>query len=314
MLQEDRTALYAAFAEVLATPPDWLSSPGREWPLFELAARLLPDSPAMPGLSTLPAQSQPERQARYDALFGNGRPRFWLHESGYLGGRILGEETFAVARFYRNSGIEVNGGELPDHAALEMAFLAHLVESGNLEAERMFLDQHALRWLPALGRSLTSCKDPLYATIGQLLADFLDRFAEPSVNEVAPDQTGLQIPVLTRSEACTLCGFCVQRCPTNALYIHETETITSLMLNADNCNGCERCMPACQDGLLALMSASDADRTQTKLLLSSERVPCSSCGAPTVSRAEINYMIRKIGHPVWLELCLTCRVSTPQGG
>ena len=314
MLTVDRAALYAAFAEVLATPPDWLSKPGREWPLFELVSKLLPNSPAMPGLSTLPDESTSERQARYDALFGNGRPRFWLHESGYMSGRILGEETFAVARFYRNAGIEVNGGELPDHAALEMAFLAHLAERSDMKTEQTFLDQHVLRWLPELGHSLTSCNDPLYATIGQLLADFLGRVAKPSVSETTQNQTGLQALTLNKSESCTLCGFCVQRCPTNALFIHETESITSLMLNADKCNGCERCISACQDGLLAFEPASEMNHQLAIVLLSSERVPCTSCGAPTVSRAEINYMTQKIGHPVWLEMCLTCRVSAPHGG
>ena len=309
MLAADRAALYAAFAEVLAAPPAWLCLPGREWPLFELGVHLLPGSPALLGLSTLPAETPCERLARYEALFGSGRPRFWLHESGYLSGRILGGQTFNVARFYRNAALEVNGGELPDHAALEMSFLAYLTERGDLETERAFLDQHVLRWLPGLGRSLSGCDDPLYATLGQFLADFLARVTTPAVSEQDPGTA--QAPRLAGKGSCTLCGFCTQRCPAGALYIHETEATTSLVLNPEKCNGCGRCIPACQDGLLILI---DPIQKQTQFLFESERVPCSSCGEPTVSRAEINYMIQKIGHPDWLELCLTCRVNIPLGG
>lgn len=312
MLTADRAALYAALAEVFSEPPEWMSRAGHEWPLFELAANLLPGSPALLGLSTLPAESLSARQARYENLFGNtGRPRFWLHESGFLSGRILGEETFAVARFYRKAKLEVNGAELPDHASFELAFLAHLTERGDLPTERRFLDEHALRWLPALGRSLSSCDDPLYATLGQLLVNFLETVSAPTVREVA-DNSESQIPSLLALESCTLCGFCVQRCPTDALFIYETGTQTSLMLAAEKCNGCGKCIPACPDGLLKLATASDHQQTHT--LLESEREMCSTCGAPTVSRAEFKYMIQKIGHPAWLDMCLACRVSTPHGG
>jgi ferredoxin len=312
MLKADRAALYTAFAEVLATPPHWMSLPGREWPLYELVVNLLPNSPAVLGLSTLPAEEQPERLARYEALFARGCPRFWLHESGYLTGRILGNETFAVARFYNHARLEVNSAELPDHASLEMAFLSHLAERGQADIEQAFLNLHVLRWLPALGRSLSTCGDSLYASVGQLLADFLDRVAMPKDREADLHTCSMQIPALDLPGSCTLCGFCVQRCPASALFIDETEAATRLRLNAAQCNGCGNCISACQDGLLSLTSNSSA--VSSVALVESERVSCSACGAPTVSRAEINYLIQKIGHPSWLDLCLTCRVTVPHGG
>jgi len=314
MLTADRAALYAALAEVFSEPPDWMLCAGREWPLFELAKNLLPGSPALLGLSTLPAEARSARQARYEELFGNaGRPRFWLHESGYLSGRILGEDTFAVARFYRQAKLEVNGAELPDHASFELAFLAYLTERGDTQTEHSFLNEHALRWLPGLGSALAACDDPLYATMGQLLVDFLERVVTPSIREAA-DISELHIPSLAEPQSCTLCGFCVQRCPTDALFVYETGTHTSLMLAAEKCIGCGKCLHACPDALLTLKTGPTAGLKQTRTLLESERVTCSTCGAPTVSRAEFNYMTRKIGHPAWLDLCLTCRVSTPHGG
>jgi ferredoxin len=181
-----------------------------------------------------------------------------------------------------------------------------------LETEQAFLDQHALRWLPALGRSLSTCNDPVYVAIGQLLVDFLEHVSAPITREPQQKNSAMQIPNLAVKESCTLCGFCSQRCPTGAMFIHETESTTSLMLNAEKCNGCRRCVSACQDNLLTL--TSDVNLKQTRALFESERVPCNVCGAPTVSRAEINYMIQKIGHPAWLDTCLACRVAAPIGG
>ena len=34
----ERAEMYAVLAEVLAEPPEWICRPGREWPLYELAA------------------------------------------------------------------------------------------------------------------------------------------------------------------------------------------------------------------------------------------------------------------------------------
>jgi nitrate reductase assembly molybdenum cofactor insertion protein NarJ len=161
--------LYRALAETLTPdgPPVWLARAGREWPLCEIAACLGPTSEgarrAVEALAEVRAESLEARRTRYSVLFGGaGRPRFWLYESAALTGRILGPATFAVEKLYRATGLERVGAELPDHASLELAFLAHLAAVGQdavLPAERQFIERHAGRWLPSLGRALARSGD-----------------------------------------------------------------------------------------------------------------------------------------------------------
>jgi len=311
--------LFQALAEALAEPPPWLALAGREWPLTDLAARLLPGSPAATALTRLPAEPPAERRARYAALFGPaaGPPRFWLYESAFLGGRMVGEATFAVAKCYAAAGLQVDGGELADHAALELAFLAHLAEQGDRPTYRRFLDEHALRWLPALGRGLAAAGAPVYAAVGGLLVEALDRFgaAEPRIAQPATcPPRDVRLPVLAAPDDCTLCGFCAQSCPAAALTIAETETHTALLLLAERCTGCGRCVRVCEARALATdhppdpsLPVGEGRRGGEGILRLSERVACRKCGAAMVSRAELDYVIRQIGHPAWLDYCPACR-------
>jgi TorA maturation chaperone TorD len=132
-----RADLYHLLAEALAEPPEWLARAGREWPLYDLVVSLAPESDAAQGaveaLAEVRAEALAARRQRYTALFvGPGRPRVWLYESAFLNGRILGPETFAVERAYRAAGVEPIGAELPDHASLELAFLAQLAGMGQV--------------------------------------------------------------------------------------------------------------------------------------------------------------------------------------
>ena len=301
--------LYTALAEALADPPEWLCLTGPEWPLFELAAHLLPSSTAVPGMALIQAENLSVRQARYAALSSgqSGQPRYWLYESAFLTGRILGEATFAVAKCYSQAGLEVDGSELPDGAALELAFLSHLAQN-NPAAEKDFLKSHAVLWLPALGQSLARGADPVYAAIGQLLSDWITHVVTPVPAEIV--RPGLCIPMLDNATACTLCGFCAQRCPTRALAIHETSFETVLVLLASRWTGCGRCAAVCDTRLLTmepvLVEALAGSKPQA--LRVSERVACKGCGQPMVSHAEMDYVIHQIGHPGWLDYCPACRV------
>jgi ferredoxin len=311
MTAADRADLYNALAEALAEPPQWMCLPGREWPLFELASRLLPNSTAVPGMALIQDESLAARQARYGALNG---PRYWLYESAFLTGRILGEATFEVAKCYARAGLEVQGSELPDGASPELAFLAHLALN-DPAGEKDFLRLHAARWLPALGQSLARGADPLYAAIGQLLSDWITRALAPVPTTPVRAVLPVRLPVLADTAACTLCGFCAQRCPSAALTIRETNEISALVLLADRCTGCGRCAPACDAALLKMEPAGVIAGKPVTLRLS-ERVACRACGQPMVSQAELDYVIKQIGHPAWLDLCPACRVPayTRTGG
>ncbi len=319
----DCAELYQALAETLAEPPGWLSAPGCDWPLFDIVVRLAPESEAarqaVESLANIPAESLPARCARYTALFaGPSRPRFWLYESAFLTGRILGPETFVVEQLYRAAGLETAGAELPDHASLELAFLAHLAgvgQVGNLSYERQFIKEHAGRWLPELGRGLARSGDEVYAPIGRLLADWLEEALAPSTSHKAGStpstkrKEARRLPVISQTEACSLCGFCVQVCPTRALAVRETATRTMLALNVAICTGCGKCERVCETQAMIMTQPTESSEPLGgwTALRESPRVACPVCGRPTVSRAELNFVAGQIGHPAWLDYCLDCR-------
>ncbi|MBI3361652.1 MAG: molecular chaperone TorD family protein [Chloroflexi bacterium] len=330
-----RADLYHALAEALADPPEWLASPGRDWPLFDAAVRLAPSSEtarhAVEPLAEVRAESLAARRKRYAVLFaGPGRPRFWLYESAHLSRRLLGPESFAVQRLYRAAGLETASAELPDHASVELAFLAHLAENVettgpvvSTEMERQFIERHAGRWLPDLGRALARTGDEVYAPIGQLLAEWLEesvgRRGSGDVGRLArhPPHTRhhasrvTRLPVVSPADACNLCGFCAQVCPTRAIVIRESEGETALILSAPACAGCGKCERACESGALKMKRPSEEREPSQgwNVLRKSPRAVCRACGAPTVSRAELDYVAAQIGRPAWLEYCSDCRLN-----
>ncbi len=340
-----RADLYSALAEALAEPPEWLAAPGREWALFEIATRLAADARCLSALAEIRAEPLAGRRKRYAALFvGSGRPQFWLYESAFLAGRILGPDTFAVEKLYRAAGLDTLGAELPDHASMELAFLAHLAGHGAEEAERGFIEKHAGRWLPELGRALARSGDEVYAPIGQLLADWLmerkcgmmnaecgmpARRAEAHSPFIIHHSSFRiqKLPAITQLDSCTLCGFCVQVCPTRALAIRETSAETNLVLNAGACVSCGKCQQICETEALKLtphppsplpvrtplrcasgtLRESAEQERGSIVLRESPRAACPSCGQPTISRAELDFVAAQIGHPAWLDYCLDCR-------
>ncbi len=318
-----RSDLYMALAEALADPPDWLALPGSEWPLYSFSSKLSPSSPdarhAMAKIQRIPAEPLAMRQERYDALFsGPGRPRFWLHESLYRSGKLFGPETVEVEAIYRAAGLVPVGAELPDHASLELAFLAYIAQQQSIsgeetrpwqEIERKFIQQHAGRWLPALGRDLAGSQDEVYAPIGQFLAGWLTNIAQPFPRGYTRPSYRWT-PELQKAEDCNLCGFCVQVCPQRTLAIRENAMETVLVSSTSICSGCRKCERICPTHALRIekLEAGTEAPVETVVLRSSPRAQCPTCGQPTVSQAEIEAIVEKIGNLPWIELCPDCRL------
>ena len=316
-----RAGLYHALAEVLAETPEWLVLPGRAWPLFKSTAQLRQSSPvaqrAVHALAEIGAESLNTRRARYEKMFaGIGRPRIWLYESMYSSGRLFGPKTLAVEQVYKSAGVETVSAELPDHASVELAFLAHIATQQNLQPqkaklwrllEKRFIRQHAGRWLPNLGRALMRSSDEVYAPIGELLAGWLDEVIQPPVS----GRVHSEFPIINQPEDCTLCGFCIQVCPTDALVIRETEDQTALWLSSERCIGCAKCSQVCQNGILEMRFREGKKIShETWLLLQcSPRACCPVCNQPTVSQAELNFVSEQLGNPPWLHTCHSCRAQ-----
>jgi ferredoxin len=226
---------------------------------------------------------------------------------------------FEVEQIYRAAGLEAASAELPDHASVELAFLAYLAEQQSVSTsmtkdwqliEARFIEAHAGRWLPGLGRSLAASGDAVYAPLGLLLADWLGEAGGRVPNADAAVRSK-HIPALQPVESCTLCGFCAQVCVTHALAIQESPYETVLVRHAAACNACGRCTRVCPAHILqlAVPPAEEVAHKGTSVLRVSPRMACPSCGIPTVSRAELESVVTQIGHPAWLELCPDCRTS-----
>jgi len=253
-------------------------------------------------LASIPPEEIHLRRERYTAIFASGKPRFWLYESAALTGKILGPPTFELAQLYRATGLVTVGAELPDHISLELAFLSHLAGSPQ---EKDFLKSHA-SWMINLGRALSCSGDEVYAPIGALLADWLVSALTPAPLHAKEGKKMRRVPTLPRLDDCTLCGFCVQVCPTRALKMLEDAKYTSLVLEAAECIHCGRCEKICEFHALkmSLPTANDAGK---QILRQSLQVQCQNCGQPVVSQAEMDFIVSQIGESAWQHLCLDCR-------
>lgn len=304
MSQSGRAELYALLAEVLVEPPDWMSLPGWEWPLFETLAGLVSEFESadryLDCLVGISAEEPYQRQERYTAIFASGKSRLWLYESAALTGKILGPQTFEMARLYQAAGLEIVGSELPDHLSLELAFLSHLAEP---YLERQFLENHAA-WMIDLGHILSQSGDEVYAPIGALLAEWLESALAPPLLE--DEKKGSRVPSLPNPDDCTLCGFCVQKCPTSVLKILEDTKSTSLVFNAPECIHCSKCEQVCEFHALKMVLPTTID-ARPKTLRQSPLVQCPNCGDSVVSQAELDYIVSQIGKAAWQNLCLDCR-------
>jgi len=314
-----RANLYQLLAEALTGP----TPAGALIAALRASAKALDSAACRLALFAL-AEQLPAAHAglasRYHALWATpGRPPAF-NESLALGGHLIGPPTGQVAAIYRSFGLDAAGGDLPDSAGVELAFLGYLAKAEAQRAgdpiqaarwrheQRRFLEAHVLTWIPRLGLSLARAGDPFYGPLGQFLADFL---AEESGRlRPAPTGTGAgRLPALTDPRGCTLCGFCVQDCPAQALRIVETADATHLLLTPRQCSGCGRCVRTCPEDALHL-SGSEAVG-QAISLRHSPRARCPGCGRPTVSQAELAAVSARLDANETLQhrlsLCPTCK-------
>ncbi len=305
-----RTRLYTQLAESMAEPPEWLSLVGRCWPLFDTLAGLMADweaaEPYLVRLANIPEEQPAQREERYAALFSTAKPMVYLYETAARTGKILGPQTFELARLYRKAGLELHSAELPDHISVELEFLAFLSrQEGGQQLERQFLAAHGA-WMVDLGRYLARSGDGVYAVIGKLVADWLESVrSEAAARRSQPTGYGA-FPIIHDPEPCTLCGFCVQACSTHALRILEDNDQTVLIFSAENCTHCGKCYQICSFKALK-MEKYRVDPTRDYSLRSSPVVHCQKCARPIVSEAELAYITSQIGASPWQQLCMDCR-------
>lgn len=146
---------------------------------------------------SLTALDLPVLIPEYHRLFvGPARLPVPPYESVYREGwQVFGETTLEVKRRYAEAGYTLDPSftDLPDHVAVELAFMALLAEeeakaweaqdtaaaSAWLARERTFLDDHLSRWLPAFcERLLASTETAFYRRLAVELREFVTLDAE----------------------------------------------------------------------------------------------------------------------------------------
>ncbi|RME73715.1 MAG: 4Fe-4S dicluster domain-containing protein [Chloroflexi bacterium] len=321
-LIEARSALCFGLAEALSDPPDWMAGSGIDWPLFPPALELarLTGAPALAqaveALAGIPAEPLPARRRRYRNLLARpGRPSVHLYQSLAVDGRLAGPTMLDLEQIYRAVGLTVFPGELPDHVSVELWFVGWMLEQAVSQSPqrqswsalaREFVRQHPARWWPNLARSLVELEDAVYAPLGRLLSALTAELERP-VSSRPADKKRFRVPQMAGS--CSLCGFCAQVCPTQALRILETDRETGLVLNTAYCIACTRCVQVCESQSLE-MAAPPPDGALPRVLYSADRAVCPACGQPTVSQAELQAVADRLGErPFWLDYCLDCRMK-----
>ncbi len=285
--------LCSALAAALAEPVPGLPQ-GDPLPALRAAARRA--QPYLPPAAADAPARLPDRLPA-DLLARRRRLPVTWYQSLAHGERLLGPTADRLRALYARAGLTLAVEELPDHAAVEVAFLAWLcaaqaaadtpAEAGRLaRLRRTFLQQHALTWLPTLAQGLQAGGDPYHAALGRLLAAVLQALHPSPRRGPRPAWQ----PALVRPEDCVLCGFCRQTCPRGALRIQEDARQTRLVLYPAVCTACERCLRVCPTQAL-----QPGPRTpQAVLLRRSPRAHCPRCGRPTVSQAELAWVRRRL--------------------
>jgi putative dimethyl sulfoxide reductase chaperone len=185
---ESRAACYRLLAQGLASPQSGfaesmlgqlldalVASEGSR----ALASELSDVAAGLKHSQTLPLY---QLQGEHTGLFINNHPRVPCppYESAYREKTLMGVATTTAAATYREWGLEV-GSEFADHAGAELEFMAFVIrlsvqdeDTDTLPAQRAFLRDHILTWMPAFASDIQkSSAIDLYTSLGKLLAAFL---------------------------------------------------------------------------------------------------------------------------------------------
>lgn len=140
------------------------------------------------------------------------------------------------------------------------------------------------------------------------LPAFAAQFGEPGSPVIDLPGRGAGL-VSVDAAGCTLCGVCVERCPSGALSMEEpTSGAVRLDFCATACDGCGICADACPERVLSLRLAVDPSRGSERVLLKEDEwVLCRCCGTRVAPRAMIVQIAARTKVPVAFDLCADCK-------
>lgn len=118
------------------------------------------------------------------------------YESVYRSGQLMSDHVSEVQALYRRAGLEVLGGEPPDHIGFELAFMAFLCrreeeyrsvgDSENAQksasSQDDFLLDHIMKWVPQFCTNVLDHGSPFYGPVAELTMGWL-RLEEKNAND-----------------------------------------------------------------------------------------------------------------------------------
>jgi len=190
-----RIQVYQALAQALCPPTIELATRAADGTLRRLLDQALPRD--VIALHPLEQAGTPEEildnlRQEYYRLFQNPRHRLELAESVYKPwatasmarvtfaheqGLLMGESARHLLELYRltNWIAPVEFPARPDHLALELEFMAHLVEHSSLGDQIQFLHDH-LDWLPDLVQAAAQSQpSPFYTALLQAVRAWVEQ-------------------------------------------------------------------------------------------------------------------------------------------
>jgi len=243
----------------------------------------------------------------------------------------MGERTLEVGRHYAAERLAPEDHFLPDHVAVELEFMAHLVRReadargrgdedqalACLRQQEAFLGEHLGRWLPCFcQRVLAGEAHPFYASLAQrtwehVAHDIAQVRAWLSAVESADERGPWTVTV---GPECTLCGLCARLCPRKALWQTQDKGEVCLLFDPAACHGCAACQQWCAERAVTVEPSSITEDRRV-VLASSPLVICSGCGESSLSSALVSRVRERAAeedeHLGWrLTLCPACKASS----
>jgi nitrate reductase molybdenum cofactor assembly chaperone NarJ/NarW len=124
------------------------------------------DSPSAPFEALLREATLSDLQEDYVAVFD-----FSPKGSLYLGHHLYGDNQMKSAfmiglkQEFGRHDFQPAGNELPDHLAVLLGFLAHLVQRGEEDYRRQFIAEMVLPGLARMGTTATACRPPAWQSL-----------------------------------------------------------------------------------------------------------------------------------------------------